>query len=151
MVWDTVMGWYARHAEEPMPTFEEQYMDVLQNIESAIAMVYRGSPDLSDYGVMRVLESLVDDFKGEKIGRPPRAVSLSELETSLKESIRAVCEWRLGRGGPKDFPAGAGGEEPAPVTVDEIVLCLKRIHKSAKFWTKERGPQGYLSFVMGYV
>ena len=41
---------------------EEQYEDVLQNIEFAIVSSYREYPDLSDYGVMRALEALMDVY-----------------------------------------------------------------------------------------
>jgi hypothetical protein len=35
--------------------------------------------------------------------------------------------------------------------VDEIIVCLKRIQKSVKTWSKRGGRRGYLSFVEQYV
>jgi hypothetical protein len=134
-----------------MATFEEQYQDVLQNIESGITSVYRANPGLTDHSVMRVLESLVDDYKGDKIGRPPRAVPFSELEGCLKEVMRNACQWRLGREALEGVRGATPDMKPKPVTVDEIILCLKRIHKSAKTWNKDGGAQGYLNFVVDYV
>jgi hypothetical protein len=40
---------------------------------------------------------------------------------------------------------------PEPKTVDEIMLCLKRILKSATRWNKEAGRQGYLDFITQFV
>ena len=131
-----------------MARVEDQYMDVLQNIETAISDTYRDRPDLTDYDVMRVLEALVDDYRGEKIGRPPRPVNLSDRERLLADTMRPMCEWRLGRG-----PRAAEPDvpQPPPITPDEIILCLKRLLKSVKFWNKDGGRQGYLSFISQYV
>lgn len=41
-----------------MPSFEDKYLDVLQNIEMAIVGVYRQHKDLLDYDVDRVLNLL---------------------------------------------------------------------------------------------
>lgn len=140
-----------RYAEEMMPGVEDQYPDVLQNIESGIVTTYRAHPEMSDYDVMRMLEALIGSYTAEKIGRPPRDFGLSDVERLLMDSVRRVCEWRLGRGGVRGGPAGSRDVAPEPKTVDEIILCLKRVLKSAKRWNKEGGRQGYLSFVIQYV
>jgi hypothetical protein len=128
---------------------EEEYMDVLQNIESAITDAYRQHRDLSDYDVMRALESLVDAYSGEKVGRPPRNIRLSDRESRVLDGVRGMCEWRLGRAEPPvETPLKPG---PEPITVDEIILCLKRILKSVKMWNKEGGRQGYLNFIIPYL
>ena len=62
-----------------------------------------------------------------------------------------MCEFRLGR---EDLAAGSGpGPDfsPTPISVDEIIVCLKRIQKSVKMWGKRGGRRGYLSFVEQYV
>mgnify|MGYP001600389697 CR=1 FL=1 len=41
-----------------MSNFEDEYMDVLQNIEMAIVSVYRKHRDLVDYDVDKVLNLL---------------------------------------------------------------------------------------------
>jgi hypothetical protein len=131
---------------------EDKYEDVLQNIEFAIVSTYRDHTELSDYGVMRALEALIDAYSGEKIGRSPRVFRLSDLEVRLKDAIREMCEWRLGRAElseakpSKPLPAGVEA-----ISVDEIIRCLKRILKSVNRWNKEGGSQGYLNFVVQYV
>ena len=45
--------------------FEEQYLDVLQNIEFAIVSAYREHNDLRDREVMRALDALIDFYRAE--------------------------------------------------------------------------------------
>jgi hypothetical protein len=134
-----------------MARVEEEYMDVLQNIEFGIVSIYRERAEMSDYDVMRTLEALIDSYTAEKIGRPPRDLRLSDLEHHLMDAVRGMCEWRLGRGALPGGPASSGNAAPEPNTVDEIILCLKRVLKSVRRWNKEGGRQGYLNFVIQYV
>lgn len=130
---------------------EEEYMDVLQNMELGIVQTYRSDPDLSDYDVARALEAVMDVYKAEKIGREPRTSGLSERQKAVFGAVWTMCEWRLGRAkaiGPSDdeeIPA------PEPKTPDEILLCLQRLLKSVKTWNKRAGSRGYLDFVVQYV
>lgn len=134
-----------------MSTVDDQYLDVLQNVEAGIVTVYRKHADMSDYAVMRMLESLIDRYTAEKIGRAPRDFGLSEMEGFLLGNVRRICERRLGRGGVPADPTHPEIMAPEPKTVDEIILCLKRILKSAKRWNKEAGRQGYLDFITQFV
>jgi hypothetical protein len=134
-----------------MPTAADEFLDVLQNIEFGIVAIYREYAEMSDYAVMRMLEALIDRYTAEKIGRPPREFGLSDVERLLLGSVRRTCEWRLGRGGVPGDPAHVGAMAPDPKTVDEIILCLKRVLKSAKRWNKEGGRQGYLDFITQFV
>ena len=77
---------------------EEQYFDVLQNMESAIVAAFHDHPDLTDYDVMGMLEALIDVFTAQKIGRSPRQFNLSDNERLMMENVQTICEWRLGRG-----------------------------------------------------
>jgi len=130
---------------------EDQYPDVLQNIELGVVITYRECPGLSDYDVMRTLEALIDAYRAEKIGRPPRPFNLSDDEQLLLANMRRMCEWRLGRRNLDDEPANEKEGTPEPHTVDEIILCLKRIMKSVNTWNKSGGRQGYLNFIIQYV
>jgi hypothetical protein len=127
---------------------EEEYVDVLQNIEFAVVSTYRKHPELVDHDVERVLEAAMDCYKAEKIGRAPREVSLSPAESKLLDAVRGMCEWRLGRSSGPAFPDAPA---PAPKTVDEILLCLKRLIKSIKSWNRHGGERGYLDFIIQYV
>ena len=127
---------------------EERYLDVLQNLEFAIVSVYHERPDLADSNVDRVLEALVRRYNAEANNRPAPVVKVSDADQALFDRVEAMCEWRLGRSedtenGPTDV---VGTKTP-----DEIVLCLKRMRRSVKYWTKEGGRQGYLNFIDQYV
>jgi len=128
---------------------EDEYFDVLQNIEFGIVNVYKNNPDLADHNVMRILEALIDTYIAEKIGRSPRNFNLSEIEFTLRDSVFSMCEFRLGRQAMTDSQK-IKQKDIYPLTVDEIVLCLKRILKSVKKWNKHGGRQGYLNFIIQY-
>lgn len=130
---------------------EDQYIDVLQNIEFSIVTFYRQQHDLSDYDVTRTLEALVDHYAAEKIGRPPRHFSLSDQECRLFDGVKKMCEWRLGRISLDDAVAQAEEKVLEPNTVDEIILCLKKILKSVNKCHNRGGRQGYLNFVSEFI
>jgi len=124
---------------------EKQYEDVLQNIEFAIISVYREHPGISDKSVLQVLNEMIDHFVNEKQGVEPRGVYLPESSKLMYDRVHEMCKYRLGQ---------ISGEETPPVTVvsiDEIIACLKRIRKSVKMWRKERGKQGYLTYVSNFI
>lgn len=128
---------------------EEQYLDVLQNIEFAIVVTYRKHRGMTDYEVIRALEAVIDGYKAEARGHPPREVSLSEMELALYEALRDMCEWRLGRESMPGADESAAGSEP--IRVDEILLCLKKILNSVNKHTRSNGRMGYLDFIVQYV
>ena len=136
--------------EETM-TVEDQYIDVLQNLEFGIVLTYKDHREISDYNVMRALEAHIDRYTGEKVGRPQRHFLLSNVEFILLENVRRMCEWRLGRWTLTDDPQKAEVATPTPKTIDEIILCLKRVLKSVKRWNKSGGMRGYLDFIVQYV
>jgi hypothetical protein len=153
---------------------EDEYSDVLQNMEAVIANDYRNDPDLIDFNVMAALEALVDLYTAEKTKRPPKTLKLSEKEQSLYRGVKDICEWRMGRmsldieaedsGESPETTAGEssvtspelkseedGALSPEPKTVDEILKCLKRVQKSAVTWNRKGGRRGYLDFIVNYV
>ncbi|MBN2093398.1 hypothetical protein JW964_27485 [candidate division KSB1 bacterium] len=128
--------------------FHEKYLDVLQNLEFAIIQVFHAHPELIDHDVINALEALASFFIAEKNNRPPRNFSLSNNAKEIFDNVKDVCHWRLGRRAPItiDQPISL-----TPLSLDEIINCIKKIHSSAKWWNKERGRQGYLQFVSQFV
>ena len=128
--------------------FEDQYLDVLQNIESAIVQAYREHPDLADGNVDRALEGLVRLYQAEARGRAAPVLRLRELEQQVYDGVKEMCDWRMHRPEPDpqepDRPVFLPG---TPLTVEEIIACLKRIRKSIALWTKQGGRQGYLDYI----
>jgi len=131
---------------------EDQYTDVLQNIEFGIVITYNNYPEMSDYDVMRMLEAFIDAYVAEKISRLPRNFALSNTEKVLMANVRRICEWRMGRESQGLAPDKENDVDSSEAkTTDEIIICLKRILKSVKKWNKNFGRQGYLNFIVQYV
>lgn len=132
-----------------MMDFEEEYQDVLQNIEFGIISFYRRNPGLNDRAVMRVVEALLDTYIAEALEKKPRPAALGPLEQRLLENVYPICEWRLGRARLANAP---GRDMPVEtISIDELILCLKRIRKSVKYWHQKDGTQGYLNYVAEFV
>jgi hypothetical protein len=128
---------------------EEEYQDILQNIEVTVANLYRRHSELTDHAVLRTYEALVQAYSAEVTGRTARQMEPSGLEAELLRNARAMCEWRLGRG---EMPSTQGGAPQCdPLDVPNLVLCLKRLAKSVQKWNKHGGRQGYLSFMTQFV
>ena len=126
---------------------EDEYLDVLQNIEFGIINVYQKDSSLLDYDVLDALEALTRYYRAEEGHRSPPSLRLSEKAQKVFDAVKTMCEWRLGR---EKFVNKSGKEEdlgPEPLTLSEIQMCLKRIHKSVQKWNKGGGRRGYLNFV----
>lgn len=132
--------------------FEEEYMDVFQNIESAIVSVYRQHEELLDSDVEIVLNVLIKTYLAEKSQRPVNLSGLDELQRELYDAMHGMCEFRLGR---QALTSPQGDEKslvvPLAITVKELLKCLKRLRKSQQMWTKEGGMRGYLKFVDPFI
>ncbi len=134
-----------------MAKIEEEYEDVLQNIEFAIVSVYREHSELLDYEVEKALNALIVAYQAEQQHRASGPVEFTPLVQQVYVRVRSTCEWRLGRG--ELFAAEAGAEmpQPSPLSLTEVVACLKRIRKSVQKWTQREGRQGYLRFVNEFI
>lgn len=122
--------------------FEDQYLDVLQNIEWALLSLVKDHPELSDHDMLRIIEQALTYYKSQQRGNPVIAQSkLTDIRQEIFERSRSMCEWRLGRLPPPDKQIACN-----LITIEELILCLKRIEKSIKFWTKQGGRKGYINF-----
>ena len=125
---------------------EEEFLDVLQNIEAAIQIVYRENANLLDYDVESALNMLMVDYQHEQKTNviAPQKTSSAELKIAVYQAVRAACEFRMGRG-------ARAHQDIEPLELSEILACLKRIRKSVQTWTRRDGRQGYLNFVSEFV
>jgi len=144
----------------PQGDFEEKYLDVLQNIEFGIVSVYRQHPEMVDWDALKAVESLIREYQAELTDHPVPAVVLQPLAKAAHDSVKAMCEWRLGRSQALveekksifKLPLKKSPEVSIePKTMDEIILCLKRIRKSIERWNRRSGRQGYLDFISEFV
>jgi hypothetical protein len=124
---------------------EDDYPEVLHNIEFAIVSVYREQSDLHDFTVIRALDALIDVYRAEFRGHTPKIIHLPEPENLIFQRIQTMCEISLGRS--NEAPALRGDVK----TVDVILACVRKIRKSVDRWNKRGGQQGYLQFVCQYV
>jgi hypothetical protein len=53
-------------------SFEDEHLDVLQNIEFAIISVYRKQRGLRDSVILRAIEALIDSYRAESRGQTPK-------------------------------------------------------------------------------
>ena len=127
---------------------EDEYLDVLQNLEFAIVNEYRQDRSILDLDARAAANALVRHYEAESESRSATSAPLSDRARRIYEAVRRMCEWRLGRA---PAPDNSPSDLDATLTVAELVPCLKRIRKSIDFWTKESGRQGYLNFVSKYV
>ena len=127
--------------------FEDQYLDVLQNIEAAIVSVYHDQPELTDYSVENAIAGLFRVYQARLKERPAPKLTLNGPEQKIYDAVKETCDWRLGELQQSE-EAETDDAAIALNTLDEIVACLKRIRKSVNFWTKEGGRQGYLNYIV---
>jgi hypothetical protein len=126
---------------------EDEYTDVLQNIEWAIVSEFRKDGTIVDLDVRDAVGALVRLYEAEAESRGAPNTPLSDRARKVFRAARAACEWRLGR----RQELLAVPETPAALSAAHLVLCLKRIRKSIERWNKEGGRQGYLSCVAQYI
>lgn len=129
---------------------EDKHPDILQNIEFAVANLYRKNPKMVDYDVLGIYEKLAELYKAESLGREFKMKEMSGLEAELFRDTHIMCEWRLGQCG---MPNELGLETKIvePTDLATLILCLKRLIKSVEKWHKHYGIRGYLDFMTKYV
>lgn len=75
-----------------MTTFEDQYLDVLHNIESGILMVCRQQPELADFDVENALSALIRLYTADMQGRTHNPPKLNALAQAVYSSVHVMCE-----------------------------------------------------------
>ncbi len=130
---------------------EEDYLDVLQNIEFAIVGVYRQQSALLDFDVEQAINALIKVYQAQNQNRTPVEPRLNEVAALVYHQAKAVCDWRLGHAAIVDGNSGQPIAAPAIISFDIMLACLKRIRKSIQHWNKQGGRRGYLTFVQEFV
>ncbi|MBI3762646.1 MAG: hypothetical protein HY260_12415 [Chloroflexi bacterium] len=133
-------------------TFEEKYEDVLQNIEFALVNVYREHDEMTDWEALHAVEALIRAYQAEARAKPAPTLELKPLVQKAYDRARDMCEWRLGRAAlyqdDEGRPLNMGQDAK---TVDEIIVCLKRVRRSIEHWQKRGGRRGYFGFVSEFL
>ncbi len=92
---------------------EEQYEDVLQNIEFGIIRVYREHQDMTDWQALDAVQALIRTYQAEAKNQAAPTHRLQPLAQAVYDSAHAMCEWRLGRTQPE-----LSHDEPPYTTTD---------------------------------
>ena len=128
-------------------TFEDRYLDVLQNLEFAVVQVARENPDLVDSNVELAIDRLIRYYSAKAKGHEPRTPRLAPMTKKVFESVQTMAELRLGNLELATEDEDAPPIEIPPITIDELIDCLKRIRKSVRFWHKQSGQRGYIEYI----
>ena len=130
---------------------EEEFLDVLQNIETAIVGVYKSQPALLDVEVLDALDGLIRVYTWENERRGTPTIRLSDRPQRVYEGCRRICEWRLGRQPLNSNEALRNEDSDEELTTAEVLLCLQRIRSSVRLWNRQGGRQGYLDYVRQFL
>lgn len=119
----------------------EDHLDVLQNIEFAVAEVWKENPALNNYNVMRAYECAFEHYRALSREQQPKASTLTGLDGEVFQKVKEMCDWRLG------LSKTEKPEELPPIPLEDMLACLRKLRKSVELWTKQGGRQGYLQFI----
>jgi hypothetical protein len=134
-----------------MANVEEEFQDVLQNLEFALVQVYRAHEEMTDWQAETAVSSLIRTYTAEERGRKAPNLRLKPGEAEAYDSVQAMCELCLGRSQLENETGEEMGLLREPIAVSDLVLCLKRIRKSIQQWRKEGGRRGYFEFVRDFL
>lgn len=125
---------------------EEEYMDVLMNIETIIVGCFKRNNLLHDHNVLRAIEALITRFR-KQLPKTSLPNLPEKNDTFLYEPLLSICCLHV-----NDFEENeSDSKKMRIITIDELILCLKRLEKSVKMWNRNGGSQGYLKFVTQYL
>ena len=130
---------------------EEQFEDVLQNIESGVVSVYHAHSELVDWDVEVAYEALIQFYQAEARQRPAGLRQLTGNQAEILRAAQVMCEWRLGRAPLHDERDQQIELKAKPLTATDMEVCLKRLRKSVQFWNKSGGRQGYLNYIVNFI
>ncbi len=123
----------------------------LQSIEKTVIRLYREFPKLSDKDVEAIYEKLGDYFKKVHNGKDVEEPLFgSTMKQALSDEILNQIDIRREKGLDEEFinsPGATKGGRMIPSLPMFYVLAFKELQSSARFWRKEKGPKGYLTFI----
>ncbi|MCB9052675.1 MAG: hypothetical protein H6556_24830 [Lewinellaceae bacterium] len=135
---------------------EDKHPGILQNIEFAIINIYRADSALRDIDVIKALEALISYYQRRNMRREAEKPELPGLPDAVFDAVVDILDFQknLVEKEEEEAPASRPSFSRAlrKTSREDIYLaCLRKIHKSAKRWNRERGERGYLDFVSNYI
>jgi hypothetical protein len=136
-----------------MAKIEDEFPDVLQNIEVALVSVYNEDEEMTDYEAEKAINSLIRLYTAQQRRRDEPDLDLSGLAELAFERVKLMCDWRLGRENPQsgDENNELFAPDLEPIALNDLIACLKRIRRSIQKWNRAYGRRGYYDFVSQFV
>lgn len=134
-----------------MSSFEDEYLGVLMSIEHMIVPIYHEYDEMTDWETLNAINGLIRTYTAEMRHRKTPQLQFDTLEEEVYVRVNAVCEFHLGRESFTDKDGNPVNIQVDPVSVSEMVQCLKRIRKSIQLWQKEGGKRGYFNYVSQFL
>jgi hypothetical protein len=135
----------------PPPPF---ITSLLHSIETVTVQLYKEFPNIIDKEVEMVFEKLGNYYKAVKLNKKPaEPTSNKERTFALIEEILNILDLR------EEAGADSAVLEDKNLCKDYNIGCLEDIYmkafktltKSARFWRKKNGKQGYLNYVTEFI
>jgi hypothetical protein len=136
-----------------MAKIEDEFTDVLHNIESALVTVYNEDEEMTDYEAEKAINGLIRLYTAEQRKRTAPDLDLSGPAELAYKRVRVMCEFRLGR----EELRSADGTEALfnsilePIALSDLIACLKRVRRSIQKWNRDYGRRGYYDFVRQFI
>lgn len=130
---------------------EEEFENVMLNIEIQVVSVANDVPTLSDWDVDKVYNALLSRYKALSRGREVKEVSFGSPEKDLYLLIKGACDFFTGdseKWGEGHFIIEVDAEK---VSYQNMVAIFKRLRKSVKTWTKRGGSKGYIYYISQFL
>ena len=103
--------------------FEDKYLDVLHNIETALVHAYDEHAEMTDWEARAAVNALIRTYKAELRGRATPSLKLNPLAQEAYATVKIMCSVRLGRAAILTEDGKPPDDLPPPKTLDEMIAC----------------------------
>jgi len=126
--------------------------DILLHLENAIHQVAYPNTEISDGQIELALERLIRHYQTEAAGREPRPTRLGAGCRQVFDMTMVIAELLLGHAEATIVETGeALGMGNESISHAELIACLKRIRKSVRFWNRQGGRRGYVTYIHDFL
>ena len=129
----------------------EEQISFVYNFERMLVDTYQEIPDLLDAQVATAIDYLIRVYNAEAQERDTPRNNIRGMASEIASQLQAICELHLGRAKMEDIEGKPVDLKIRKLTAQEVVDGLKQINSSIKVWTKQKGRQGYLSYITDFI
>lgn len=130
---------------------DNKQINLIYNFERMIVDKYQKVPDLLDAQFATAIDYLIRVYNAEAQERDTPRNSIRGMASEIASQLQAICELHLGRAKMEDMEGKPIALKITKLTAQEVVDGLKRINSSIKIWTKQKGRQGYLTYITDFI